>query len=48
MEHVDVAITLELRKAGIDVLTVQEDGRTGGGDQELLDRAAELQRGGLF
>jgi hypothetical protein len=33
-----------LRQRGVDVLTVQEDGRTGASDAALLDRATELGR----
>ncbi len=43
-EHVRRAITNGLKLRGIDVLTVQEDGRTGTPDPILLDRATELQR----
>jgi predicted nuclease of predicted toxin-antitoxin system len=41
-EHVDVAITRGLRRRGVDVLTVQEDGRDSEDDPVLLDRATEL------
>ena len=43
-EHIHLAITLELRRRGVDVLTVQEDNRQGTADVDLLDRAIELQR----
>ena len=43
-EHVHRAITLGLRLRDIDVLTTQEDGRTGTSDPILLDRVTELQR----
>ena len=35
-------ITDELRKQGVDVLTVQEDGLTGASDPDILDRATQL------
>ena len=43
-EHIRRAITNGLKLRGIDVLTVQEDGRTGTPDPILLDRATELDR----
>ncbi len=43
-EHVARAITEGLRLRGIDVLTVQEDGRRGISDAAVLDRATELGR----
>lgn len=43
-EHVPTAITEGLRRRGVDVLTVQHDGRLGIKDPELLDRATETQR----
>ncbi|NJR38908.1 MAG: DUF5615 family PIN-like protein [Leptolyngbyaceae cyanobacterium CSU_1_4] len=43
-EHVHRAITVGLRIRGIDVLTVQEDGRNGVDDLIILDRASQLQR----
>jgi predicted nuclease of predicted toxin-antitoxin system len=43
-EHIRREITIELRKRGVDVLTVQEDGRTSFPDPIILDRAMELQR----
>jgi hypothetical protein len=43
-EHIHRAITVGLRQRNVDVLTVQEDGRSGFPDAVLLDRAMELQR----
>ncbi len=43
-EHVPRAITVELRRRGVDVLTPQEDGTTGLPDPDLLDRATALGR----
>lgn len=43
-EHIHRAITTGLRLRGVDVLTVQEDQRTGFPDPIILDRATELQR----
>ena len=43
-EHVPRSITTGLRLRNIDVLTVQEDGRTGFPDRKILDRAIELNR----
>jgi hypothetical protein len=43
-EHVNRAVTVGLRRRGFDVLTVQEDGRTGASDPVVLDRATELGR----
>ncbi len=43
-EHVPIGITRALRAAGIDVLTVQEDGRSGVDDAAVLQRATELHR----
>ncbi len=37
-------ITAGLHLRGVDVLTVQEDGRTGAADPVVLDRATELGR----
>ncbi len=42
--HVKRGITKGLRRRGIDVLTVQEDGRDEHSDSELLTRATELGR----
>jgi predicted nuclease of predicted toxin-antitoxin system len=43
-EHVPGAITQGLRDRDVDVLTVQEDGREGQEDGDMLDRATELER----
>ncbi len=43
-ENVPRQITVGLRLRGIDVLTVQEDGRAGMLDPTVLARATELQR----
>lgn len=43
-EHIHRAITTGLRLRGVDVLTVQEDGRAGLPDSLVLDRATELNR----
>ncbi|MBE9064508.1 DUF5615 family PIN-like protein [cf. Phormidesmis sp. LEGE 11477] len=43
-ENVHGAITNGLRQRGIDVLTVQEDGRSGILDPVVLDRAIALDR----
>ena len=43
-EHVHRAIPAGLRLRGVDVLTIQEDGRRGLADPEVLDRATELGR----
>ena len=43
-ENVPRQIATGLRLRGIDVLTVQEDGRAGISDPEVLDRATELKR----
>ena len=43
-ENVHRAISGGLRLRGVDVLTVQEDERSGATDPEVLDRAAELGR----
>jgi Domain of unknown function (DUF5615) len=43
-EHIHVSITAGLRLRHVDVLTVQEDRRSGISDMLLLDRATELQR----
>ncbi|MDZ8188615.1 MAG: DUF5615 family PIN-like protein [Nostoc sp. ChiSLP02] len=43
-EHVHRAITAGLRLRGVDVLTVQEDEKTGFPDTLILDRAGELGR----
>ncbi len=41
-EHVPGAITRGLRRRGVDVITVQEDGRGGTPDPVVLDRAGQL------
>ncbi|MFM7450205.1 MAG: DUF5615 family PIN-like protein [Leptolyngbyaceae cyanobacterium] len=43
-EHIHSSITVGLRLRDVDVITVQEDGRSGISDILLLDRAANLQR----
>jgi hypothetical protein len=43
-EQVPSAIADGLRRRGVDVLTVQEDGRVERPDPEVLDRAGELSR----
>jgi Domain of unknown function (DUF5615) len=43
-ENVRGAVTDGLRGRGVDVLTVQEDGRVGDDDPDVLDRAAKLGR----
>jgi hypothetical protein len=43
-EHVPSAITAALRRRGVDVLTVQEDGRRELADPLVMDRATELHR----
>ena len=47
-EHVPSAITEGLRWRGVDVLTAQEDGRTGEDDPELLDRASAAAPGSFY
>ena len=42
--HVPAAITTELRRRGIDVLTAQEDGSDQLDDDLLLERASQLDR----
>jgi hypothetical protein len=42
--HVPAAITVELRRRGVDVLTAQEDGADQLADPDLLDRALALGR----
>ncbi len=42
--HIDGAITRALRRAGIDVLTAQEDGHASEDDPVVLDRATALGR----
>jgi Domain of unknown function (DUF5615) len=43
-EQVEWAITQGLRRRGVDVLTVQEDGRRRADDPVVLDRARDLGR----
>lgn len=43
-ENVHRSITGGLRLRGVDVLTIQEDGRRGLDDSGVLDRATELGR----
>ena len=43
-EHVSRAVTIGVRRRGLDVLTVQEDGMAGASDEQVLDRATELGR----
>jgi hypothetical protein len=43
-ENVRGAITRGLRRRGVDVVTVQEDGRSSADDPVVLDRAIELAR----
>jgi predicted nuclease of predicted toxin-antitoxin system len=43
-EHIHKSVTIGLRQRGINVLTIQEDDRTGTPDQIILNRAAELGR----
>jgi rRNA-processing protein FCF1 len=42
--HIPIAITAELRRRGVDVLTAQEDDATRMNDDELLERAKKLGR----
>jgi hypothetical protein len=42
--HVHGAVTNQLRRRGVEVLTAQEDHRREADDDELLDRARKLQR----
>jgi predicted nuclease of predicted toxin-antitoxin system len=43
-EHVRAAITFGLRRRGVDVLRVQDDGHANTDDAEILDRALALGR----
>ena len=43
-EHVPFAISAGLALRGVDVLTVQADGRPDADDAKILDRAMELRR----
>ncbi len=42
--HVPAAVTFQLRRRGVDVLTAQEDNATRRLDAELLDRSTKLGR----
>ena len=42
--HIPCAVTLQLRRRGLDVLTSQEDGTQRLDDSKLLDRASALGR----
>ena len=42
--HVDFAITVQLRRRGVDVLTAQDDGSNQLKDDELLNRSTSLGR----
>ena len=41
-EHVHSGITRALRQRGVKIITVQEDGRAGADDSDLVDRAMGL------
>lgn len=43
-QHVPRAITIGLRRRGVDVLTAHEDGSHELSDSDLLDRAGQLNR----
>jgi hypothetical protein len=43
-ENVDEKITIGLRRRGVDVVMVQEDGMRGRPDPEVLDRATTIRR----
>jgi predicted nuclease of predicted toxin-antitoxin system len=43
-QHVDGAITKQLRVRGVDVLTLLEDGRESAPDDDVLDRGIALGR----
>jgi hypothetical protein len=43
-QHVPRAITMGLRRRGVDVLTAHEDGSHELSDPDLLDRASQLNR----
>lgn len=43
-EQVDRQIAIQLRRRGVDVLTIQEDHHTGLDDAGVMDRADELDR----
>jgi hypothetical protein len=42
--HVPVAVSTQLRRRGVDVLTAYEDGRAAEDDPKLLERSTELGR----
>ena len=42
--HIDFAITIQLRRRGVDVLTAQDDGTTQLVDEDLLERSTALGR----
>jgi hypothetical protein len=42
--HVHAAVTAGLRQRGVDVLTAEDDARSGAADDLLLARATELRR----
>lgn len=42
--HVPSAVTEELRRRGVDVLTAQQDGSSRASDEDLLARATQLGR----
>jgi hypothetical protein len=42
--HIPQAVTVALRRRGIDVITAFEDGRERAADEELLHRASQLGR----
>jgi hypothetical protein len=42
--HVDHAITVQLRRRHVDILTAQEDGAAQWTDEAILSRTAELSR----
>ena len=44
-EDVALPVVLELRQSGHDVLTVQEDGRSGADDDEILERCLRRSHG---
>jgi predicted nuclease of predicted toxin-antitoxin system len=43
-QHINGAVTRELRRCGVDCLTAEEDGNAALDDNSLLDRATTLQR----
>ena len=42
--HVPRAVTVQLRRSGVDVITAQEDGHAEVDDPVLMDRATEMGR----